>query len=292
MLTDRLEIVGALFLFFLSVAYIAYRYSERFLEWLRFQSVGTRDYIVDKLSLMFIEVSPNSVLIGLFAISFIPAFVAVMLLLPMIFPAMMLGSLLMLVGWKIPRPIIDMLYIRRVKKFTLQMVDGLSLMSNGMKSGLSIVQSMGLVVQELPDPIRQEFNLVLSENRLGVSIEEAFNNLAKRIHSDDVEMFVTSVNILKETGGNLSETFDTITTTIRERIKLEQKIDAMTAMGRMQGMILLAVPGVLGAFIYSSDREFMKPLFTTTLGWIIIIVVLTLEFLAYFTIKKIVKIDV
>lgn len=292
MLSDRLEIVGALILFFISVAYIAYRYSERFLEWLRFQSVGTRDYIVDKLSLMFIEVSPNTVLIGLFALSFIPGFLAIIALLPMVFPAIMIGSVLMLVGWKIPRPIIDMLYLRRVKKFTLQMVDGLSLMSNGMKSGLSVVQSMGLVVQELPDPIRQEFNLVLSENKLGVSIEEAFNNLAKRIQSDDVEMFVTSVNILKETGGNLSETFDTITITIRERIKLEQKIDAMTAMGRMQGMILLAVPGVLGGFIYSSDPEFMKPLFTTTLGWIIIMIVLTLEFLAYFTIKKIVKIDV
>ena len=103
------------------------------------------------------------------------------------------------------------------------MVDALSLMSNGLKSGLSIVQSLGLVTQEMPNPIRQEFNLILSENKLGVSLEDAFINLAKRIKSDDVEMFVTSVNILKETGGNLAETFDTIVITIRERIKVEKQ---------------------------------------------------------------------
>lgn len=292
MLTDRIEIFVAMALFFVSVAYIAYRYSERFLEWLRFQSIGTRDYIVERLGLMFIEANPNTVLFALFGASFGLGILVFMLILPQVFPAILVSSVVTIAGWKLPRPIVDALYRARVKTFTLQMVDGLSLMSNGMKSGLSVVQSMGLVVQELPDPIRQEFNLVLSENKLGVSIEEAFNNLAKRIQSDDVEMFVTSVNILKETGGNLAETFDTITTTIRERIKLEQKIDAMTAMGRMQGMILLAVPGVLGAFIYTSDPEFMKPLFTTTFGWIIILVVLGLEVLAYVTITRIVKIDV
>lgn len=291
-MADRIQIFFAMSLLFVSVAYIAYRYSEKFLDWLRFQSIGTRDYIVERLALMFVEVSPNSVLFAQIFGSVGIGLIVFVLILPQVFPAILVSSIVMIAGWKAPRPIIDWMYHRRVKTFTLQMIDGLSLMSNGMKSGLSVVQSMGLVVQELPDPIRQEFNLVLSENKLGVSIEEAFNNLAKRIQSDDVEMFVTSVNILKETGGNLAETFDTITTTIRERIKLEQKIDAMTAMGRMQGMILLAVPGVLGAFIYTSDPEFMKPLFTTTFGWIILLVVVGLEVLAYVTISRIVKIDV
>ena len=83
------------------------------------------------------------------------------------------------------------------------MVDALSLMSNGLKSGLSVVQALGLVTQEMANPIQQEFSLVLSENKLGVSLEDAFTNLSKRVKSDDVEMFVTSINILKETGGNL-----------------------------------------------------------------------------------------
>src|SRR6202012_2294819 len=106
----------------------------------------------------------------------------------------------------------------------------------------------------------------LSENKLGVSLEEAFNNLAKRVQSDDVEMFVTSVNILKETGGNLAETFDTIVTTIRERIKVENKISALTAQGFYQGVFVMAIPPLLGFVFYQTDPDFMKPLFQTAIG--------------------------
>lgn len=291
-MADRFELIIALIAFFTSVAFIAYRQSERFLEWLRFQSIGTRDYIVDRLNTMFIEVSPQKVLMWQFALSFGLGAVVFLALLPQFFPATILGLIVTIVGWKAPKPIVDWIYNRRVKQFTYQMIDALNLMANGLKSGLSVVQAMGLVVQEMPDPIRQEFNLVLSENKLGVSVEEAFNNLAKRIVSDDVEMFVTSINILKETGGNLAETFDTITNTIRERIKLEKKIDAMTALGYGQGMILLCVPAVMGLILHFSDPDFMRPLFTTALGWIIILVILALEVMAYVMITKIVKINV
>jgi tight adherence protein B len=172
------------------------------------------------------------------------------------------------------------------------MVDGLGLMSNGLKSGLSIVQSLSLVVQEMPNPIQQEFNLVLSENKLGVSLEEAFLNLSKRIKADDVEMFVTSINILKETGGNLAETFDTIVGTIRDRIKVENKISAMTAQSFYQGVIVMMVPPALGMAFYQSDPDFMKPLFTTAIGWGVLMVILMLEAVGFFVIMKIVKIDV
>lgn len=291
-LTDRLEFIGALLLFFGSVAFIAYHYSEQFLEWLRFQSIGTRDFIVERLNQMFIEVSPQKVLLGQFLLSGGLGAIVFLAFLPQFIPGLLFGLVVTAAGWKAPKPIVEWIYRRRVKQFTYQMIDGLGLMSNGMKSGLSVVQSLGLVVNEMPNPIRQEFQLVLNENKLGVSVEEAFNNLAKRIQSDDVEMFVTSVNILKETGGNLAETFDTITTTIRERIKLEKKIDAMTFMGFFQGMILLSVPGVMGTIMYMSDSNFMKPLFTTPVGWVIIFIILALEIAAYVTISKIVKIDV
>src|SRR6185295_13120397 len=173
---------------------------KRFLEWLRFQSLGTRDYIVERLSQMFIDLPPQRILLAMFILSFGSGALTFLPLLPQWFPGILLGSIVTVIGWKAPRPVVDWLYNRRVRKFVIQMVDGLSLMSNGLKSGLSIVQSLGLVTDEMEDPIRQEFNLVLSENKLGVSLEEAFNNLAKRVQCDDVEMFVTSVNILKETG--------------------------------------------------------------------------------------------
>lgn len=285
------KFIGVL-LFGVAVFIFSYGYSKRFLEWLRFQSLGTRDYLVERLALMFIEVPPNKVLLGLLALSFGSGSLVFLSFLPSLFPGIPFGIIVTMIGWKIPKPIVDNMYKRRVTKFTMQMVDALSLMSNGLKSGLSVVQAMGLVTQEMPNPIHQEFNLVLSENKLGVSLEDAFSNLAKRIKSDDVEMFVTSVNILKETGGNLAETFDTIVNTIRERIKVENKISALTAQGFYQGVFVMAIPPILGVVFYQTDPEFMAPLFSTPIGWLIVFGIFLLEAVGFFVIMAIVKIDV
>jgi tight adherence protein B len=282
----------SLILFFLGITGIAYYYSQRVLDWLRFQSLGTRDYIVERLAMMFIEIPPNKILMGLIGISFGMGSIVFLALLPNVVPGILFGTLVGFIGWKAPKPVIDWMYERRVKKFVLQMVDGLSLMSNGLKSGLSVVQSLSLVVQEMEDPIKQEFGLILSENKLGVALEEAFTNLSRRVRSDDVEMFVTSVNILKETGGNLAETFDTIVTTIRERIKVENKIDAMTSSGRIQGYVLAAIPAMLAVVFYQTDPDFMKPLFMTPLGWVVILIVLALDIVGLIVILKVVKVDV
>lgn len=271
---------------------LSYQYNKRFLDWLRFQSLGTRDYIVEKLGVMFIDMPPQKILIWLFCMSFGLGGLVFLLFLPNLFPAIPFAIMATLLGWKAPKPLVNMYYRRRVRTFEYQMIDGLSLMSNGLKSGLSIVQSIGMVAQEMPNPMQQEFNLILSQNKLGVSLEEAFTNLAKRIESDDVEMFVTSINILKETGGNLAETFDTIVTTIRERLKVESKIRALTTQGLLQGITLMCVPPVLGFILYVSDPEFMAPMFTSVVGWLIVMVIMILEAVGYFVIMNIVKIEV
>lgn len=278
--------------FGIAIFILSYHYNKRFLEWLRFQSLGTRDYIHERLSVMFIDFPPNQILLGQFLVSFGLGIVVFALFVPFFFPATLFGLTMTIVGWKLPKPIVDWMYRRRVSKVILQMVDGLALMSNGLKSGLSIVQSMELVTREMPDPLRQEFQLILNENRLGVSLEDAFTNFSKRVESDDVEMFVTSVNILKETGGNLAETFDTIVSTIRERIKVENRIDALTAQGYYQGVFVMMVPPALFATFYQSDPEFMKPLVTTPIGWFILAIILGLEIAGFFVIMRIVKINV
>tara|TARA_Y100000590_G_scaffold469934_1_gene660784 strand:+ start:2114 stop:2977 length:864 start_codon:yes stop_codon:yes gene_type:complete len=271
---------------------VTYQYNKKFLDWVRFQSIGTRDYIVEKLGVMFIEVDPQHVLIALFGASFGLGAITFLLMIPNYVPGLMLAGFVTTIGWKIPKPIVQYLYNKRIEKFNLQMIDALSLMSNGMKSGLSVIQSIGIVVQEMPDPIRQEFNLILSQNKLGVTVEEAFINLANRIESDDVEMFVTSINILKETGGNLAETFDTIVLTIRDRIKVEGKIRAMMAQSYSQGMVLLGVPPMMMGLLYTSDPEFIAPMFTNPIGWGVIILIAILEIVAFGVIKKLVKIEV
>jgi len=289
MVFDRaLGIIG----FGAAVFGVSYHYNKKFLDWLRFQSLGTRDYIVERLNLMFIDIPSNHILLGLFSISFGLGILVFLAFLPKLFPGIPFAIMVTIVGWKSPKPVVDWMYRRRVTKMVYQMVDGLSLMSNGLKSGLSVVQSLGLVAQEMPNPIRQEFGLILSENKLGVSIEDAFLNLSRRVKSDDVEMFVTSVNILKETGGNLAETFDTIVTTIRDRIKVEKKIEAMTAQGLYQGIFVMCIPPILGVVFYQTDPEFMRPLFNTPIGWVIILAIIVLEAIGFFVIMKVIKIDV
>lgn len=275
-----------------AVFLMVHHYSERILDWFRFQSIGTRDHIVEKLNLMFLEIPPHKILLYLIGASAGSGFVVFLLLLPHLLVGLLAWVVVAFLVWKLPKPIVDWLYARRVKLFVLQMVDALSLMSNGLKSGLSVVQAMGLVSQEMPNPIQQEFNLVLSENKLGVPLEEAFTHLAERVKAEDVEMFVTSINILKETGGNLAETFDTIVTTIRDRIKAEAKISAITAQGINTGIVMLSVPPVLGLYFYLNDPNYMKPMFTTVIGIVISLVIIGLEVLVGFVIMKIVKIDV
>jgi tight adherence protein B len=276
----------------LGVFIASYIYSQRFLDWLRFQSLGTRDYIVERLGMMFIDIPPNQILMGLFGISFGFGTIVFLAFLPKLFPGIPFAMIATVVGWKIPKPIVNWMYNKRVTQFVMQMVDALSLMSNGLKSGLSVVQALGLVTQEMPNPIQQEFNLILSENRVGVSLEDAFTNLSKRIKNDDVEMFVTSINILKETGGNLAETFDTIVATIRERIKVENKISALTAQGFYQGVFVMAIPPILAVVFFQTDPDFMRPLVTTPVGWIIVMGIFLLEVIGFFVIMIIVKIDV
>ena len=135
-------------------------------------------------------------------------------------------------------------------------------------------------------------NLILSEQRIGVPVEKSFQNFSARMKTEDVEMFVTSVIVLRETGGNLAETFDTIVHTIRERLKLENKISAITAQGVWQGRILTVAPFVLMLGLNAIDPSHMQPLFTTLPGYILLAIMLILIGVGALMIKKIVTIRI
>lgn len=275
-----------------SLLYGLLKNGEQLYSWLGEKGEGQIQQMAAKLDLMFVEVSEKNLirfyygyLIALFALG-------VYLLAPSIGGAFTFGLIFVAIGWKLPLKVINILFNARVKKFVLQMVDGLSLMSNGLRSGLNVPQAISIVQNELPNPISQEFGLILSQNKLGVTLEDAMSNLSKRMPHDDIEMFTTSVNILKETGGNLAETFDTIAYTIRERIKIEAKIAAMVSQGVLQGIIVVLMPFALGAILYQIDPERIRPMFTTIPGWAMLLFMMTLQFLGGWTIWKIVQIKV
>lgn len=269
-------------------------YSVFIFDWIERQTFGNRTYILEKLELLFIEIEPDKITYILLFLS-VGSGVTVFLLFGLMGKwslGIILAGVSSFVGFKIPKPFIDLLVEKRIKDYSGQMVDAMTLLANGIRAGLSVPQAIGMVVDELPAPISQEFNVILQQNKIGMPLEECFENLSKRVPTEDNDMFVSSVNILRETGGNLAEVFDTIVDIIRERVRLQQKIDTYTAQGKFQGFMIASMPLVLGVAFGASDPESMKPLFTETIGIIALIAVIALDLVGLFFILKIVKIKV
>ena len=134
-------------LIFVSALLVAHQFSERILDWIRFQSIGTRDYIAEKLKLMMIDVPPEKIL--LFQVSFSLGLGGLLFLLclPNFGVWVFFGLMFGVFAWLLPRPVVNMMYQKRVERLVEQMVDGLGLMANGMRSGLSVAQALGLVAQ-------------------------------------------------------------------------------------------------------------------------------------------------
>ena len=198
----------------------------------------------------------------------------------------------LLAGFFLPTLFLMRATKKRLELLGIQLTDGLALVSNALRAGQSLPQAFSLLVTEMPAPISQEFGILTKEYELGTPIEKCLVNLANRVKNNELELFVNSILICGQTGGNLTETFDNIAMVIRERIRLEQKIDSMTAEGRTQGMVLTLMPLFLGVAFYWIDPGLIGLLFTTVLGRIILFLIVALDIGAWFITKKIVDIDI
>jgi len=279
-------------LLFMIIFFMAYRWSDKIIEWFYNRSIGQKDQISKHLELMFVDVNDKHLTWALVSISVGLGLIFVILFWPNLIAGGIVGTIFMMIGWTLPKYLFENLYQRRCNQFVNQMVDATTILANGVRAGLSVTQAMDRVARNLSNPISQEFRLVLSQNQLGRPIEECLNELAERVPRADVQMFVTSVNILKETGGNMAETFQTINSTIRERQKIEKKIEALTAQGLMQGIIISMVPFALLILFYFADPNYVRPMFTTALGWAFLALVLILQVIGGLMIKKIITIKV
>lgn len=196
------------------------------------------------------------------------------------------------VGFFAPAASINYYRKARIRKFNTQLVEALQQMSNALKAGLTFAQAIEAIAREANPPLQQEFGLFVKEVKLGVTLDDALMNMAKRVGSDDLELVATSTNIARSLGGNMSEMFETISGTIRERFRLEGKIDAVTSQGRMQGWIVASMPIVLGMVLNYMRPDLMEPMFDHIFGYLLIAGIALMETIGILLIRKIVNIDV
>ncbi len=198
----------------------------------------------------------------------------------------------MAVGYMLPRWIVNALKARRMKKYEEQLPDALIMAANGLRAGFSLVQALEVVAEETAPPLSQEFRLLLREHQLGADLDEALEHLALRVPNVDTRIFVNSLLILRETGGNLTEIFDTLAETIKERKRVLQKIKTMTAEGTTQAYILAVLPVVLGFIMYKLNPEVVGLLFTTSLGWLLLLLMALMEGVGLFWMLRMVKVRI
>ncbi|MTI68388.1 MAG: secretion system protein [Firmicutes bacterium] len=209
-----------------------------------------------------------------------------------IFNTMAIAIIFSILGLLIPKQIIKIRKNKRYKMFNNQLGDAIVLISNSLKAGHSFLQAIDSAAREMPEPINKEFGKVLKEMRLGIPTEQALESLIKRVESDDLELMVTAVLIQRQVGGNLSEILDTISSTIRERVKLKGEIKTLTAQGRLSGIIVSLLPLALGGALFLINPEYLNGLFETKVGIAILIVAILNQLIGIILINKIVKIEV
>jgi tight adherence protein B len=160
-------------------------------------------------------------------------------------------------GYLAPGIYVSMQQTRRLNRFNDQLSDMLNLMVNGLRAGYSTSQAMEAVSKELPSPICEEFRRVVQEMQLGIPMERALANLLRRIPSDDLDFVITAINVQREVGGNLSEILDTISFTIRERVRIRGEIRALTAQVRVSGTILSLIPVFLTVVLWFLNPRYL-----------------------------------
>ena len=195
-------------------------------------------------------------------------------------------------GWFLPG---FLARVRRGKALQLrerQIPAALDLVANGMRAGMSFLQAWTFATRQTPDPLGSEMNVALNEIQLGRPMEDALDRLRLRLRCEDMDLTVSAIRLTLQTGGDLPQGLATIAATIRARAIMRAKIDALTAQGRLQALLVAAIPVVMIFITYAVDPVRTSLLWTTAYGWILLAVLAVMDVLGFFTIQWICKIKI
>lgn len=176
-------------------------------------------------------------------------------------------------------------------KFQEQLPEALDLLGRALRSGHALTSGLDMIARETVDPIRAEFAITVDELKLGLTVQEAFDNLCQRVPSADLRFFAVAVNIQRETGGNLAEILDGISRLIRDRVQFGRHVQALTAEGRLSAWILIALPLVMFLYIYIVNYEYVSLLWTDKAGLLLLSGGIMSQFVGAYVMKRIVAIE-
>ncbi len=204
-------------------------------------------------------------------------------------------NVVLFIGLVIAGTVLPIVYIKskqksRVKKFDEQLCDALLIACSCLRSGLSFNQAMEAIAKDMPQPISTEFDLAIREMNMGYSMDEALENMNKRIDSRFLKLMVSAVLVQRQTGGNLSKILENISDTIKDRIKLKRELKTSTASGKMSGYIVGAMPFVMVLLFAVVANDFIKVLFTEPRGYALLAGAVFLDALAFIAIGRITKV--
>ena len=197
-----------------------------------------------------------------------------------------------MIGYFLPRWYVGSRRKRRLAKINGQLEEMLTLVSNSLRSGYGLLQGFEYASRQIPSPLADELKRMLQEANLGAGAETAIQALAERITSPDMEMVVTAIAIQRSVGGNLAQTLDGVAYTIRERDRIRGEIKTLTAQQRMTGVVIGALPIFVGLIMFAMNPDYMSPLFTETVGKVLLLVAVGMEVMGVFLIRSLMSFEV
>ncbi len=205
----------------------------------------------------------------------------------------LMGALIGLAaGFTIPALIVKNLVITRKAKFNAQITDGLMILSSCLKGGLSLLQSIEALVEELPSPISQEFGLILRENKMGIALEESFENLNKRMPSEELNLLTTAILVARETGGDITLLFARLIGTIRAKIRLNDSVKTLSMQGKIQGFVMSLLPIGFALLVISFQPNYFDIMLSSPLGRGLLVYAVISELIGMYMIRMFSKVNV
>jgi len=196
------------------------------------------------------------------------------------------------IGGYLPVLVLKFLNNRRRRILNDQLIEALEFLSRALRAGHSFATGIQMMADELPNPIATEFRFCHEQHALGVPLEKALTEMSNRAGSTDFAFFVTAVLIQRQTGGDLAEILDNISEMVRNRIRLQQQMKALTAEGRLSGYILSAFPMIMLVIIWFLNPEYAMTLFRTQIGQMLLVIGFVMQVGGLLLIRKIVTITI